>query len=86
MSCCALRHASLPLAPAEVLTGHDRAAGRHGGENVDHQRADAVHERHRRDRRIAHGRDHQRVRKTHRDAEQLLGQHRQKSGSRADGW
>ena len=64
----------LPL--SDILARDGCAAGRHRRENVDHQIADRVDERHRADRRVADGRDHQRVSKSHRDGQKLLEQQR----------
>ena len=64
------------LPPADVLPRHHGAAGGHGGENVDHQIADRIHQRYRRNSGLAHGGHHQRIRKPHRDRQQLLQQQR----------
>ena len=64
----------LPL--SDILARDGCAAGRHRRENVDHQIADRIDQRHRADRRVADGRDHQRVSKSHRDGQKLLEQQR----------
>ena len=66
----------LLLSLSDVLARNGCAAGRHRRENVDHQIADRVDERHRADRRVADGRNHQRVGKTHCNGQKLLEQQR----------
>ena len=61
-----------PLLPPDVLSRHRRASGGYGGEDVDHEVADGVHQGDGGDGRVPHHGHHQGVRQPHADGEELF--------------
>ena len=68
------------LPPSDILSGYRRASGGHSGKNIDHERADRVHQRDRRNRLFSHGGHHQRICQPYANGQKLFQQQRNQEG------